>query len=255
MATKKAEHKAKNHQNGAAIATAAENPKKNDLTEILQRLELLSGVLESELSSVDLDTALDNIDDWQKLLKEAKAPKSQEIASDLKELHKLLKKDNVVVQELGELLSRLGEEISELAANSDKELKILLQILGQQLAKAGKSLVKAENTQMLEALDELTEILDQDVDELDSESGTQEIDYWHSLLQKSEDSDIKEIATKLKELRKLLGGNKTKAQDISQKLIQLGEHTTDVADSAIRGFKGVIKTLGKSLVKLGESIE
>ena len=67
--------------------------------------------------------------------------------------------------------------------------------------------------------------------------------------------DLKAIAKELKKLKDLLKGGKAKGSDISEKLIQLGEHTVDAASMANRGFKGAIQTLGKSLTKLGKSIE
>ncbi len=257
MATKKTAPKVEDQQKSSETATT-ESAKKSgtaDHTETLQKLETLSEVLQDDLTSVAPDAATVMIDEWHHLVQKAKLPESQDIASGLKELQKLLKQDNTDGHDLGELLSHLGEQTSDVAAKADKELKTLLNNLGKQLVKVGKSLTKTESKQQLEALDELVEMLDEEADEIDSESATNEIDHWYGLLQKSEDEEFKAIASNLKELKQLLNGSKTKAADLSKKLIQLGEQTIEAADTAARGFKGAIKTLGKALSKLGESIE
>jgi len=74
-------------------------------------------------------------------------------------------------------------------------------------------------------------------------------------LHKSEDESLKEIATEIKELRQLLKGKKTKASDLGEKLIQMGEQTTTASSLAARGFKGAIQKLGKALTKLSKSLD
>lgn len=79
-----------------------------------------------------------------------------------------------------------------------------MQNLGKQLAKVGRSLAKEEDQHHLDGLDSVVEVLDQDVEEIDSKSATDGIDHWHDLLHKSEDDSLKAIATEIKELKQLL---------------------------------------------------
>ena len=74
-------------------------------------------------------------------------------------------------------------------------------------------------------------------------------------MHKSEDDSLKAIATEIKELKQLLKGKKTKASDLSEKLILMGEQTTKASSLAARGFKGAIQKLGKALTKLGKSLD
>ena len=149
----------------------------------------------------------------------------------------------------------MGEQASNIATDADKEIKLPLQNLGKQLAKVGRSLAKEEDQHYLSSLDSLIEVLDEDVEEIDSKSAADGIDHWYDLLHKSEDESLKEIATEVKELRQLLKGKKTKASDLSEKLIQMGEQTTTASSLAARGFKGAIQKLGKALTKLGKSLD
>ena len=254
MTTKKTTQKAEAEQNELVTVTSA----KSDVTdhaETIQKLEALSDTLQADLNSINSESAFELIDEWHILLQKTKAPDSKEIASGLKELQKLLKRKDTAGHALGELLSHLGEQTGEIATKADKGLKIPLQHLGKQLSKVGKSLAKAEDQSHIEGLDSLVETLDQDAKEIDAEAAMTEIDNWYTLLQKSENENLVLLANDLKELKQMLKGSKTKATDLSHKLIQLGEQTTVAADDAARGFKGVIKTLGKALKKLGESIE
>ncbi len=73
------------------------------------------------------------------------------------------------------------------------------------------------------------------------------IDEWQTLVQQSKEPEFKEIATELKDLKQLLKGKKTKASDISEKLINMGEQTSKASSLTARGFKGAIQKLGKSL--------
>ena len=109
--------------------------------------------------------------------------------------------------------------------------------------------------QTLKKLDSLVEVLDQDAEEIDSKSAGDGIDHWYDLLHKSEDDSLKAIATEIKELKQLLKGKKTKASDLSEKLINMGEQTTKASSLAAIGFKWVIQKLGKTLIKLGKSLD
>ena len=246
--TKQAQSKQESDKKGADKNTA------DDRSELAEKLDSLSEALENDVSSVEPKSAFALIDEWHTLVQSCKGAEFKEIASGLKELQKLLKQDDAA-HEMGELLSHLGTQTTEMATDADKELKKSLKHLGKQLSKVGMSLTKEDDRNHLEELGSLVESLDQEAEEIDSKSSMGDIDRWTDLLHKSDEDGLKSIAKDLKELKRLLKGSKTKGSEISEKLIGLGEQTTDAASMANRGFKGAIKALGKSLTKLGESIE
>jgi hypothetical protein len=231
----------------AAKSTPAES---TENSQVLTQLDSLSKAFQGDLSAIDPDTALETVDTFHSLLKHSKQPEAKEMATGLKDLHKLLKRKEPSGHELGELISHLGEQTIEIAADADKGLKAPLQQLGKQLTKIGRSLSKSEDAEHLEALDSLVETLKQ----TPAKSSASEIDRWYDLLHKSEDASLKDIATELKALKQLLKGSKTKSDELSEQLIQLGEKTTAVAADAGRGFKGVIQKLGKGLTAFGKSL-
>jgi hypothetical protein len=218
-------------------------------SELMQKLNSLMEAFQGDLSSIDPES----IGEWYELLNKSKEPGFKEIASELKELQKLLKGKEVSGHEVGELLCNLGEQTTNFEA--DREVKATLQKIGKQLTMVGRSLGKEEEQQQHESLDSLIETLGQKPDKIDTESAVAGIDQWYNLLHKADDGNLKEIATGLKELKKLLKGSKTKADDLSEVLVKLGEQTTESAASAGRGFKGVIQKLGKALSKQGKSLD
>jgi septal ring factor EnvC (AmiA/AmiB activator) len=217
--------------------------------EFTQKLNSLMEAFQGDLSSIDPES----IGEWYDLLHKSKEPEFKEIASELKNLQKMLKGKEVSGHEVGELLSHLGEQTANFEA--DSEVKGTLQKIGKQLSTVGRSLAKEEDQQHLESLDSLIETLGQQPDKIDTESAVGGIDQWYNLLHKADDENLKGIATDLKELKKLLKGSKTKASDLSEVLVKLGEQTNESAANAGRGFKGVIQKLGKALSKLGKSFD
>lgn len=252
-------------ENGAAqqeLADGTKDRKKaetssksaTDDTPESQKLASLSQSLQGDLGTLDPDAALKTIDEFHSLLKSSKQPEAKELASGLKDLQKLLKRKEPSGHDLGELISQLGEQTIEIAADTDKEIKTPLQQLGKQLTKIGRSLSKAEDSEQLEDLDSLVDTLKQSPDQIDAKASVGEIDRWYDLLHKSEDESLKKIATNLKELKHLLKGSKTKGAELSEQLIQLGDETTASAANAGRGFKGAIQKLGKVLTTFGKSL-
>jgi hypothetical protein len=223
-------------------------------SEVLENLDSLSEALQDNLGDLDRDSATKMIDHWHSLVHKSKESGMKEIASGLKELQKILKYEDPSKHGLGELLSDLGDQTSDVASKSEQGFKVPLQHLGKQLTKVGRSLAKEENQEQIEALEALAETLDQDPDEIDSKSVGQ-IDQWYDVLHESDEENLQEIASQLKALKQLLKGKKVKAGDLSEMLIDIGEQTTEAGSTASRGFKGVIQMLGKSLIRLGKSIE
>lgn len=220
----------------------------------LQKLESLVSVLQGDLSEIDPDVALKTIDDIHKLVDRLKQPAAKEIASGVKELHKLLKRKDPTGHELGELIGHLGEQTTNIASAAETEFKTPLQHLGKQLTKIGRSLAKAEDTEQHDALNELVDTLDAEPQQIELKLAIAQIDRWYDLLHKSEDACLKQIATELKDLKKLLKGHKVKAAELSALMSKIGELTTTAAATAPRGFKGVLQKLGKALSAVGKSL-
>jgi len=224
---------------------------KKNTSEALEKIDSLSSVLKGDLSSIKPDAAMEMIDEWYNLLNKSKEPEFKEIATGLKEMQKLLKTEDAG-HELGELICHLGEQISDVSADADKELKKGLQALGKQLNKVGQSLGKEEEQEPIEALSSLIDLLEQEPESIDSKLAIEGIDQWCEQLSKADDKNLKAIATELKELKKLLSNGK--GADLSKNLIKLGEHTTKASADAGKGFKRVTQKLGKTLTKFGKSL-
>lgn len=220
-----------------------------------QELDSLLSALEGDLSAIDSDAALELLDHWYGSLHKAKEPDIKELSNSLKELKQLLKGNKATGHEIGEVLIEIGEHTTNIASDADKGLKTKLQKLGKQLQKAGSSLGKAEDREHIENIDSLVETLEGDLTAVDSEAALGAIDHWYSLLHKSEDENIKEIADGLKHLKQVLKRSNPKAADIAEALVKLGEQTQEASHEAGRGLKGPIQRLGKLLSKTGKSLE
>ncbi len=247
-------HKAEEKPKKADKSPKSAHPEPIDDREPAQKLELLSQLLKGEISAIDPDAALKAIDEMHGSLQKLKQPEAKQIATMLKELQKLLKQKEPSGHELGELIGHLGEKTIEMATQSEPGLKTPLQHLGKQLNKISRSLSKAEDLEYLEGLDAVVDILEQKPKKIDLKHATTSIDIWYEILHKSEDPSLKAIAIELKDLKQLLNGDKLKAADLSQKLVQIGDLTTATAATAGRGFKGVIQKLGKVLSTFGKSL-
>ncbi len=105
-----------------------------------------------------------------------------------------------------------------------------------------------------QALEELIETLNGDLTSVEPEAALDSVDQWHSLLNKAKEPELKEIATSLKQLQKLLKSGKADAHEIGEVLEQLGEQTSECASEADKGTKTTLQKLGKQLTKVGASI-
>lgn len=220
-----------------------------------EELDSLLSTLDGDITALDADAALGLIDQWYGSLHKAKEPELKEIANTIKELKQLVKGGKATGHEIGEVLIEIGEQTTNFGSDASKELKTPLHKLGKQLTKAGTSLGKAEDKEHIEQIDSLVENLEGDLTKIDTEVALNGIDTWYSLLHKSEDENLKEIANGLKQLKQLLKRSNPKGADIGEVLTRLGEQTQEAAHSAGRGLKGRIQKLGKVLSKVGKSLE
>ncbi len=218
-------------------------------------LDSLFSALEGDLTALDNEAAISLIDEWYASVNKAKEPEIKEIAKSLKELKQLLKSGKATGHEIGEVLSEIGEQTGNVASDTDNDLKTPLQKLGKQLSKIGASLGKAEDREQIEQIESVVETLEGDLTKIDPETAQGAIDTWYTLLHKSENKNLQEIANGLKELKQLLKRKTSKGADFAKVLTKLGEETQQSADEAPRGFKGPIQRLGKVLSKAGKSLE
>jgi hypothetical protein len=104
-------------------------------------------------------------------------------------------------------------------------------------------------------IDSLVDVLHSDVTDVDTGTAVDSIDEWIDFLKGHKEEGVKEISTSLKDLKKLLKGKHSDASEISSTLSQLGEQTNAVGDSAQRGVKGPLHTVGKALISFSHKVE
>ncbi|MEH2451463.1 hypothetical protein [Nostoc sp.] len=237
-------------------AAKKESPaaKKADKADNLDLDSLLSA-LEGDLTALDSETATGLIEEWYTYLHKAKEPEIKEIADNLKQLKQLVKSGKATGHEIGEVLTEIGEQTGNVASDTDKELKTPLQKLGKQLRNIGVSLGKAEDREQIEHIESVIETLEGDLTKIEPEAAQGAIDTWYTLLHKSENENLQEVANGLKELKQLLKRKTAKDADFAEVLTKLGEQTQQAATEAPRGFKGPIQRLGKLLSKAGKSLD
>jgi ABC-type transporter Mla subunit MlaD len=247
-----AQKSSKPEQQGSDKAIAGDAETTADVSqELNELLETLNG----DLHEIEAEAALELVDQWHDLLHKAKEPEIKEVSSSLKELRKLLKSDKTTGHEVGEVLTKLGEQVSQVASKTD-ELKAPLQKLGKQLGQTATAVGKAEDQEYLEDINTLVETLEEgDVTSLEVDDAVGMIDMWHNLVQKADGQAFEEIASSLKDLKQVLKRSSAKPEAIAEVLTKLGEQTSEVASEAPRGFKTVIQKLGKQLSAAGKQIE
>lgn len=102
-------------------------------------------------------------------------------------------------------------------------------------------------------LDQLLQALEGDLSTIETESALSLVDRWYSSLHKSK-PEVKELASGLKELQKMLKSGKASGHEISEVLIHISEQTTEFASNAENVLKQPVQRLGKQLRKAGTSI-
>lgn len=104
-------------------------------------------------------------------------------------------------------------------------------------------------------LESVMNVLHSDVADVDAGTAIDSIDGWVDYLKGHKDDGVKKLSASLKDLKKLLKGQKTEALDIVSALSRLGEQTSALGDSAERGVKGPLHLLGKTLISFSYKIE
>ena len=103
-------------------------------------------------------------------------------------------------------------------------------------------------------LDALLSAFEGDLSAISHEAAINLLDQWYDPLHKSKEPHIKELASSLKELKQLLKGKKATGHEIGEILVEIGEHTGNIASDADKGLKTQLQKLGKQIKKAGTSI-
>ena len=113
---------------------------KEEDREHIERIDSLVEEIEKDVTKIDTSVALSAIDEWYTLLHKSEDESIKEISNGLKELKQILKRSNAKGADIGELLTRIGEQTQESAKEAGRGLKGPIQRLGKMLSKAGKPL-------------------------------------------------------------------------------------------------------------------
>ena len=107
---------------------------------VSEKIYSLIDILQEDLTAVDLDTATAAIDEWYQQLKGAKNKDLKQVATQLKNLRKLVTSEEADESKIAEILISVGEQIGEFASNADENISDSLQELSSALIDAGDSL-------------------------------------------------------------------------------------------------------------------
>jgi hypothetical protein len=240
------------HETTDSKAVAGDAQADSDMN---QEMDELVQTLEGDLGSIDLEAAMGLIDHWQGVISKSKIEGGKELASELKNLQKMLKGGKSTGHEISEVLIHIGEQTAEFAGDAEKGSKQSVQKLGKQLRKAGTSIAKAEDQEIHEQMDMIVEKAESDeLTAMDAEAAVGAIDFWYNILNKAEGEQFKPIANSLKSLKQALSKSNSKPETIAKSLAQVAEQTNEIASEAPRGFKGIIQKLGKQLNAASESL-
>jgi hypothetical protein len=88
----------------------------------IPKIDSLTKILEGDLTSVDPKTALQQIEEWEAVLKESDDKEFKAIAKDLKQMAKLLENE-AAEAEFADLFVELGEGVNDAADSADEEMQ------------------------------------------------------------------------------------------------------------------------------------
>lgn len=104
--------------------------------------EALAEILHGDVTEVESDAAIGQIDLWVNFLKGHKEENVKEISSSLKELKKLLKGKKSEATEIAEVLSKLGEQTNAIGDEAERGVKGPLHKVGKALIQASHKIEK-----------------------------------------------------------------------------------------------------------------
>jgi hypothetical protein len=135
--------------------TAAKSAQTEDIE--TPDIESLVAILEDDLIAVEPNAALEEINQWQAVLKASGDASFKAIAKGLENLEKMLQSKKVDTLEIAELLAELGDQVTDSAESAEGDIQNHLQTVGRVLMDASASL--AESDEMVED----DELLDDEV--------------------------------------------------------------------------------------------
>lgn len=103
-------------------------------------------------------------------------------------------------------------------------------------------------------IDELSQALEGDLSAIETESALSLIEQWYGFLHKFKETEVKELASGLKELQKMLKSGKATGHEISEELLYISEQTAEFSSNLEKDLKQPVQRLGKQLRKAGTSI-
>ncbi|MFB2976189.1 KGG domain-containing protein [Microseira sp. BLCC-F43] len=121
-------------------ASDDEDEQQDEEDGVSEKIYSLIDILQEDLTAVDVDTATAAIDEWYQQLKGSKNKDLKQIATNLKNLRKVVTSEEADESEIAEILISIGEQIGEYASNADENISDPLQELSAVLIDAGDSL-------------------------------------------------------------------------------------------------------------------
>lgn len=103
-------------------------------------------------------------------------------------------------------------------------------------------------------IEELLHSMEGDFSEIETENALSLVERWYDFLHSFKEPEVKELASGLKELQKLLKSGKATGHEVSEALIHIGEQTSDFSIDAEKDLKQPVQRLGKQLRKAGTSV-
>lgn len=126
---------------GKQIRKAGTSVAKAENQEYHQQIDILLEKAEGEeITSLDSEAAVGAIDFWYNLIHKAEDEKYQQLATSLKGLKQILKRDNAKPETIAKALTEVGECTTDVSSEAPRGFKSAIQKLGKQLTKAGASL-------------------------------------------------------------------------------------------------------------------
>lgn len=135
---KKDQHDEAQESKKSQSASSEEMDRGEELDELLTMLE------EEDLTDMDLEQAVEMIDEWHGVLNQSKDAELKEIGNNLKQLKKLLGASKIKEADLAEVMASLGNQVDEFANNAERGHKTKLHQLGKALSREGKELMSNE---------------------------------------------------------------------------------------------------------------
>lgn len=128
----------KKSQSASSKTSSEEMDTGEELDNLLTMLE------EEDLTDLDLEQAVEMIDEWHGILNKSKDADLKEIGSNLKQLKKLLGGSKIKEADLAAILTELGGQVDTFANNAERGYKTKLHRLGKALSGEGKELASDE---------------------------------------------------------------------------------------------------------------